>query len=592
MTIRKPLQLVGIEADYCSLVYGTGSCTAVLGSTGERKCFNFYHGCQDKPNFSRTPLLVLFGKDQSGLPKDRTVFPFLQSVSTSPTKITLGATDGDSATLGKRARIKVKLQDRPDDDKFFDKYQKERKSGAAQADGIGYRPEKRGTALARLRARWPYYYGRTLRVYNGYVGDTLAEMDTRTYIVTEWEGPGANGEVQITAQDPLKLADEDLSQCPIASKGELASNLNSSSLGTVDLQPAGIGAEYSAFGRISIGSEVLSYTRSGDTLTITGRGLDGTEQASHGQGDTVQECFRCENEKLQDVLYRILVDYCKLDPAMITIADWDSEIDRWMPTVRLTRTIPKPQGVRKLLIELMDLGVIIWWDERAQQVRLQANRPLDYDEELRVFTDNDTTIAGTLQRESLDKQRLSQVWFFHGLKSVADAADSSGNYDKVSVAQALEAESANEYDQTKIKVIYCPWFGLSGDDVLANTISTRLLQRFRDTPDRVTFQADIKDLNELELARQVQFVTRVLQDEDGSNIPFDVKVESSDEIVPGHRLKVSAITWNIRGRYGFITENTRGTYAVATAEEKRLGTYMVDGTTLTFGDGTGPYIIF
>jgi hypothetical protein len=37
-------------------------------------------------------------------------------------------------------------------------------------------------------------------------------------------------------------------------------------------------------------------------------------------------------------------------------------------------------------------------------------------------------------------------------------------------------------------------------------------------------------------------------------------------------------------------ENTANDYASATDDEKRLGNYAVDGGTLLFPDGTGPYV--
>ena len=37
---REPITIVELEQDTCGLRYGVAPCTAVLGLTGDRKCFN------------------------------------------------------------------------------------------------------------------------------------------------------------------------------------------------------------------------------------------------------------------------------------------------------------------------------------------------------------------------------------------------------------------------------------------------------------------------------------------------------------------------------------------------------------------------
>ena len=53
MALKKdPVQIVEIDLDFCSLNYGESACTAVLGTTGVRKCYNSWNTCQSKNNFS------------------------------------------------------------------------------------------------------------------------------------------------------------------------------------------------------------------------------------------------------------------------------------------------------------------------------------------------------------------------------------------------------------------------------------------------------------------------------------------------------------------------------------------------------------
>lgn len=589
---REPLQIVEIDVDQCTLTYGTGSCTAVLGTDGVRKCFNTFKTCQDTANFNAGTLTLRFAKNQGGLPKGTLVFPALKSVSTNPTKITLGATDDRLGTLGKRARITVNLKDFTYHDRDVDKYADERESGAAQSSGVGYDVAAQGTFFGRLRARWPYYYGRALRVRNGYVGDTIASMPTRHYIITEWSGPDAQGNISITAQDPLKLADEDLSQCPQPNVGYISTAITAGYTGAVTLEPSGEGANYGTSGKVCIGSEVMSYTRSGDVLTIVARGLDGTTAAAHSAGDTVQDCYVVEDALLDDVAADLLENFAGVSASFLPTTDWRAEIGTWLATLRLDRVIPKPVPVKTLLSELADFGVIFWWDEVAQEVKVKTNRPVGVSETIDQFSDDTTVIKDSIRRTDLDDQRLTQVWFAHGLVNATDSVTSAENYSLLWVATELDAEGANEYDQRRIHKIFSPWLGSAGDDIIARTVTRRFLNRYRDTPQEVTFTADIKDRDDLQIATLIELQTRVLQDTTGAADPQQMQITAVEETDPGHRVKITAQTYQFRGRYGFIAENTRGDYTAATDAEKTKGTYMVDGGTLVFGDGTGPYLMF
>lgn len=566
-------------------------CPAVLGTDSERKCFNTYATCPVPGSFSPGTLTLRFSKNQNGLPKGETIFPALRSVSTNPTRITLGAVDERLGSLGKRARVEVNLMDFTYHDRLTDKYQAERVSGAAQASGVGYDPAARGTFFGKLRARWPYYYGRQLRVKNGYVGDDISAMPTRHYIITEWEGPDASGNVRITAQDPLKLADKDLSQCPAPSNGVLSGEI-AEGLETFALRPVGVGAEYSASGYASIGSEVVRYTRSGDTVTLTARGVDGTEAASHGEGDTFQQAYHCENSRVYDVVRQLLRDFAGVPDSFLAYAEWKTELDEWLASARLTRTIAKPEAVKDLLGQIADLGIIFWWDEIAQQVRLRPNRPVGLNETVPNLSDDISVIAGSLSTENLDDHRLTQVWFYHGTLSATGDDEDAENYKRSFVAYFREGETENSYRQKRIKKIFMPWLGPNGSDATATAVASRLLNRYKQTPQRISFTADIKDKDDLEVASLVEMQTRVVQDVTGLSDPTQMQVTQSEEVSPGNRLNVVVQTYRYAGRYGYITENTRPDYASSSSAQKAKGIYIVDGSTLEFGDGTGPYLMF
>jgi len=175
----------------------------------------------------------------------------------------------------------------------------------------------------------------------------------------------------------------------------------------------------------------------------------------------------------------------------------------------------------------------------------------------------------------------------------ADTGDDDAKYYKrLQFPVDLAAEGSNEYNQSQSLKVYSPWLGQFGDDITAFTVANRMLNRYRDTPDQITFTADIKDKDDLEPAALIELTTRVKQSVTGANEPAELQVTSVNEVSPGNRIQVVAETYQFTGRYGFITENARGTYAAATDFEKSVGTYIVDESTLLFPDGTGPYVIF
>ena len=579
MTSRAPLQIVEIDVDYCQESFGVAPCTA-SGAAGT-ECFNTFQTCQDTANFNKGTLTLKFSKNQRTGITGEIVFPALQSVSTNPTRIALANTDEVLGSLGKRARVQVSLKDFRWTDQVTDPYVSTRT----------YDPATQGTFFGKLRARWPFYIGRALRVRNGYVGDTISAMPTRHYIITEWRGPDAQGNVTIRAQDPLKLADEEFAQCPAPSNGRLANDIAANYTGTVDLTPASVGSEYDASGRICIGSEIMSFTRSGDTLTIVERGLDGSTASAHSADDTAQQCYRVEDATIEDVARELLRDFAAVDNAFIPYADWQTELNTWLSTVRLTRTIPKPESVRKLLGQIAQFGVVFWWDEIDQEIKVKANRPPGFGETFTSLTDDANHIENTLQREDLDDQLLTQVWQYHGIIDMTGSPTSSENYRRLSVALDAESEGANQNDLSRRLVIYQPWLGNTGDDQQADIITKRLQNRYGQTPIRFMFHADAKDKDSLTPAALVEVTTRVIQDQFGADLPTEMQVTSVEEVQPGVKLKVTAESYQFQGRFGFITENSRGDYSVATDTEKRNGTYFSNGTN-DFADGTSPYVFF
>lgn len=584
---REPLTLVEIDLPVCSRAFGVGACTAVLSGVVPRKCFNTRATCAVPAAYAETTQTLTFAYNQSGLPKDRTVFPALAGVSTRAGEINLSGIDPKTTALGKRARVTVTFQDFTYSDTLTDPYAAERKTGAAQFDGVGYDPAGRGTFFGKMLARQPYYIGKPLRVKRGYVGDDPAAMATEHYVISEVSGPNASGGVTITAKDILDLAENDKAVAPKPSRGKLSAEITATeAFPQIILTPAGVGDEYPLVGRIAVGREVMTYSRSGDTLFVAARGVDGSRAEAHKVGDLAQVALRLENFRPCDVIYTLLTDYAGVSTSFTDITAWRAENDRWLPSIKLTATITKPTGVASLIGEICQHGVLTWWDAQAAQIRFRANRPLDIGEEPFPVTDSANILTGSPDVERGDDQRISELHFWHGVIDPTEAPENERNYSKLVVAPV----TPNLYGQDAIKVIYSRWFGQSGDDQAAASIAVKLRNRYANTPRLVSGEVDVKDKASLAMGGIVEVQSYVLQDATGASSPEQMQIKYLEE--KDGRIAFKAETYRFTARYGLVAPNGTPDYSAASAERKRYGTFVVSAATLRFPDGSGPYVAY
>jgi hypothetical protein len=235
---------------------------------------------------------------------------------------------------------------------------------------------KRGTYWGKWRARVRYMRGRPIRLIRGFLGQTLKEMETRHFVVESVDGPGPDGTVTIIAKDPLKLADGDRAQAPALSQGYLQAEITDSET-TATLAPAGIGdAEYPASGYAAIGgAEIVSYTRSGDALTIV-RAQLGTEAQAHDAEDRVQVVLQYIGQDPADILEDLFTTYAEIDPDYIDLNDWKQETAAYLGRV-FTATIAEPTDVSNLASELINQAALsLWWDEIDRKIRLRVLRQI------------------------------------------------------------------------------------------------------------------------------------------------------------------------------------------------------------------------
>lgn len=479
---REPIEVVEIGQDFCNLEYGTAPCTAAIGTTGANKCFNTRATCQDPAKYDRGTLPLKFVDKRSPIPKDDYYIPSLSGPpAVTPAKLNPGGANRNASALGERASVTLTFQDHPHNDRLVDKYRAER----------DYDPKEQGTFWTKWRARNPYYMQRPITLRTGYLVDgNIVDEITRAFVITGFSGPDNQGRVQIRGKDVLTLAEDSKAQAPFVSTGRLSADITATAT-TATLIPAGVGnAEYDASGFVRANREVMAFTRSGDTLTIT-RAQFGTEAEAHDADDTVQQCLRYESEAPQDILYDLLLNYAGIPDVYLDKAGWDAEALDFLPRL-YSAIITEPEGVSKLVSEMcQQMYFTIWFDERVSLVKLRAVRLAENDE-IFELNDNVHLIENSISWKDLSDELITQVWVYYGQSNPTEKLDQGDNYVAVSVTIDPLAEGPDKHNLRRIKKIFSRWIDATNAGA-AEDLGRRILNRYGNAPREVSFRVDAKD---------------------------------------------------------------------------------------------------
>lgn len=548
---KKPWQWIEIEVERCTLTYGESPCTAVVGDTGAAKCFNGWQTCQDQANFTPAPFWIRLCEPVDNIPRTFTfsedsppddgldVFlPFLRSVSYAP-----GLPDpGES--MGLRSRLDVDLADAPHHDRGIDKYIDERPYNAVQL----------GTFLRKLKARFPFYIGRRMRWYQGYITEnpSLADFRKREFIMERFEGPNAQGRVKIIAKDVLKLLDNERAQAPRKSSGELNENLPQGAGNTTIDVIVKDTSEYNitdspAIGWVRIGSEVIRYTGvsvlSANEIRLTGvsrhTSPDGyeTERTAHEIGDAVQLCkfFR---GTIPEVVYDLMVNYGDIDPSFIDFAEWESEATTWLAADDIARLVVEPEGVKQLIDEIISQTLTwgFWFDEIEQKIKFRAIRPPDVNDSIEAINDNANIVMDSVKIADAPDKIINEVQVVYGQIDPTKKLDDLENYRRGVAVIDANSQSVNELNQRRIKRIYARWNPGSNSAVVLRYAERTLAARAKNVFN-VEFELERKDEN-IGTAEFADLTTLYIIDEFG--IPRTTRVQVLRSDASGEVVKYKA----------------------------------------------------
>lgn len=503
----QPRIVVEIDLPYCSLTYGVSPCAAVLGTTGEDRCYNTIRTCQDRANFTATTrVLRLCDKSPDnyftldGTPI--TCIPSITSCEITPAIINPGINSGERETA------KIVAEEHPDSDALLDKYYALR----------DYNPLERGTFWARLRARWVDLTDISLRIRRGYAGQDLSTFETRHYVISGIGGGGMKS-VTIAARDPFALTDDKKSQAPRASNGILLAGIDADDT-SATLSPSGVGdAEYPASGEVCIGGdELCSFTRSGDTLTLV-RGIAETEAKEHDAESSVQLVLKYTALNGGYIIADLLLNYAEgIKPEWVDQAAWQDEISTYYGTL-FTGRVAKPTGVKTLIDELIaQLPAVFFWDSLSEQFKLYALRPATPDANL-----FDQVVAGSFSVTEQPATRISEVLCYYAQRDPTKKLDETSNYATGMLVE--DSESSLDYVTPSNKTIYSRWIPAAARSAV-QLLNATLLERYRDPPRKINFSVWRGHPTPPELGQNVRTTHYALQDASGAQVTLPVQITS------------------------------------------------------------------
>jgi hypothetical protein len=399
------------------------------------------------------------------------VAPCVSSVNVAPAKI------DPAGGIGARASATITMNDfKGSDLNGVDPY----------LSGRTYIAYETGLFWSKWRARNSNYENYPVRILSGYIVQNAfarENFDERHYVLTSMTA--TNGVASLKVKDPLQLISNRSALAPEPSKGKLLTAITSTAT-SLTLEPTGVGASYPASGIAKIRSEVVTFTRSGDVLTIV-RGTNNTVATDHSVGDTVQICLNYDGTKdVAEVQADLFVNYAKVPAIYIPLGNWKAEASAYISS-NPNRLITTPTKVSELVAELcQQWSHKLFWNERAATVELSAIKAPPASANQLTYEKN------IMELTTVDKpdMQVSTVFVHYGQFNPTKKKDEIDNY-KVTFAR-VNSDAIARYNSNNTMVIYAPWIN-SANGAAARRLAQLHGRRFGIIPREVTLTVEDKD---------------------------------------------------------------------------------------------------
>lgn len=408
------------------------------------------------------------------------------------------------------------------------------------------------------------------------------------YLIDSLSGIDSRGKVTLKAKDPLKLTAKEKATCPIATDGVLAAAITGTPA-TFTLSPSGVGNdEYAASGYVRIEDEIIQFTRSGDIMTVVARGAWGSTSSDHAIDENVQQSQSWTDINVIDIVDDLIRDFTDIDNSFIDATGWATEKAGLLSSQNLTAIITEPEGVDKLLNELIEQNLFdLWWDDRNSLIKVRSFIPNNVNAPPSPLGDQFNFLKGKTKQSDKQDKLVTQVRVVYEPRDYTEASQEK-DFKYAYIAANTDSEGADQYNLKNIKTIYSRWFNDSNRGQ-AIALASRLLQRFNAAPVQIEFSMDVKD-DSLAIADNFRTDTRANQDVDGSNKDIWMQVISVQEDVKNSLVKYKSLSLELVGPYGYIAPNSAADYGSASDADKAAYCWICLDTGL-FSNGDDGYLI-
>lgn len=583
MISRTPSTLVIMTLDYCSRTFGSSPCLA----TGT-KCYNTYPTCKYVSAYNKTTKDYKFTLREKNLP-----FPGPRPYLKTEQYLSTEIKPDESVTIDHR--VTLEFYDEPDSDIGIDPY-------------VDSRASVQGTFWRKLKARNSNYKGRLVKIKKGFIYPGFVEGDYVDYFLGVIDNIEIVGAIaKVTIKGLLQTTNEEY---PKSCDGTIKTAINSGATSFIAVEKPNSTTQYSATGYVSVESgsgvpEIIYYTsRSYDsgtgetTFSSLTRGqytsLGWQAATDHAADRKIQQVIVYDSENIVDVAKSIL-NAVGISDTYIDTAQFTSEKNTWLSWATTTRILHKPKKAKEYLKEIKEQFLLSIWQGEDLKVKMKYLGPKPPNETYYTINDAENIIHQSISVDDNNASRVTRVIFYYGQLPDTDGSDAK-DFAGVTITVDANAESANEYNEKKEKVIYGTW--IQGD-TLAGTTSGKILSRFRDGVSVVPFDVELKDASGdpvyapetyLKVGDIFELTTDTLQGIDGTAVTKRYQVTKKEQKSPG-RFALKAMDTKIGvGRWGFIAPAGTPNYETASSEQREYA-FICDGTGL-MSDGESGYKIW
>tara|TARA_R110000868_G_scaffold119479_2_gene317163 strand:+ start:2678 stop:5059 length:2382 start_codon:yes stop_codon:yes gene_type:complete len=294
--------------------------------------------------------------------------------------------------------------------------------------------------------------------------DIVNGSQTRHYIAESFKSNG-NGSWSLNLKDELSVANIGEKVWPSQETlGYLKFDVNSTAT-HIFVDP---NVDYSGVTVVRINDEFMGVSVQGSTNQtpdarlnidaprgqsivgpISGEVLTQTIVQEHKAGDEVFVCKVSDNEKIYDLLERILLE-SDVDQSLITIQDWQDEIDLWHAGASINTLWYESQDVSKVINKILnDYLLDMWFDPEDRKIKISAISVWKQSE--KIIREGNEINYRSLKVTPMDSMRTTRALAIYDKTFLAES-DDVANYAKASQYTETSLALPQIYGEHKDKV--------------------------------------------------------------------------------------------------------------------------------------------